>query len=545
MFNPIYKGSRLVKGNPKSHVGIVCLWTKAQKLAEKLNKQDYCVIGQLYSAERGLDIMVRNLLANPQITNLVITGTDFSKSGVVLRDFFEKGFEKGETEVTKKPVWRVKSEHPGYIGLDIPKGALETLRESVNTEQIEDMSNFNPGNLKVPFRKREPQTFEKPEEEINEYTGEDEVYVVRHGKVAGVWLQILDTILKFGKRSSTHYDDEQKEIMDLVSVITGEDPGNFEIPDFMPCDEQKVKEYIPRVTTNFTEEGTTYTYGSRIRSWFGIDQFQETVKKLAREPISRSAVICLWDSRQDTVKGGSPCVNHIWFRIREGRLYMTVTIRSNDMFEAYPENAYGMRALQELMRKKVIEQALGQGKKMNLKLGDMIINSQSAHIYDDCWGRAREIVAQYYGKYIKQPSMQMDPKGNFVIETSNGEIKVKHLSPAGEVMGTYTGKNALELRDRLAREGIISSAAHGIYLGTELQKAEMANKLILNYVQDQPLKGLVEKRSKPLGLPQTKEIRYNTQIPKKDMSMLQNKGLTENIFCYSRLGEDPDKEKKE
>ena len=88
MFNPMYKKSRLLFGNPESRVAIVSLWTKPQKIAEKVSQDKYCLIGQLFSAERGLDFMFRNLMANPQITNLVITGTDFSKSGVVLKDFF-------------------------------------------------------------------------------------------------------------------------------------------------------------------------------------------------------------------------------------------------------------------------------------------------------------------------------------------------------------------------------------------------------------------------------------------------------------------------
>ena len=543
MFNPMYKKSRLLFGNPESRVAIVSLWTKPQKIAEKVSQDKYCLIGQLFSAERGLDFMFRNLMANPQITNLVITGTDFSKSGVVLKDFFDKGFEKGITEATGKPVWRVKSEHPGYIGIDIPKEALEELRESIQIDWMEDISRLNPADLKVPFKRMEARTFEKPEETTTEYVGEDEVYVVRHEKVAGVWLQILDTILKFGKRSGTHYDDEQKEIIDLVSVITGEDPDNFDIPEFMPCDAKKVREYIPRVTTNFIEDGTTYTYGSRIRSWFGIDQFQETVRKLAREPISRSAVICLWDSRQDTIKGGSPCINHLWFRIRENRLYLTVTIRSNDMFEAYPENAYGMRALQEMMRKGVLQEMKTQGKEADIKLGDLVIVSQSAHIYDDCWERAREIVSKYYGKYIKHPSMQYDPRGNFSIEVTNGKIRLTHLSPGGDVIGKFEGRTAQELRDVLAREGVISTAVHGLYMGMELQKAEMANRLVLKYEQGMPLEGLVEKRMKPLGLPQTKEVRYGSEIPEKDRLKLQEKGLTESIFVFSRLGEE-DKEKK-
>ncbi len=488
MFKPMYKASRLVIGNPESNVGIVSLWTKTKKIAEKIDPSKYAVIGNLFSAERGLDLLVRNLLANPGITNIVITGTDFSKSGVVLRDFFEKGFEEGKTEVTGKEVWRVKSEYPGYIGKDIPREALEELRESVNVVWVEDIEGFDFDSLKRPEKKRERRVFEKPEEDVKTYVGEDEVYVVRHEKVVGAWLQILDTILKFGKKTDTHYDDYQKEILNLVSVITDEDPYNLEIPEFLPCDRKHVEEYIPKVTTDFREEGTSYTYGSRMRSWFGTDQVKGAVEKLLREQNSRAVVINLWDSTKDLTIGGSPCINHIWLRIRNGKLYMTVTIRSNDMFEAYPENAFGLRSLQEVIRKEIVKGLEEKGEKSDISLGSLVINSQSAHIYDDCFESARDIVSRYYDRYVKKPSMQLDPRGNFVISAGGGIITAEHTSPSGERLGTYQEHTALAMRDVLVREGVVGTPAHGIYLGTELMKAELAVSHGLEYEQDSPLK---------------------------------------------------------
>jgi len=270
-------------------------------------------------------------------------------------------------------------------------------------------------------------------------------------------------------------------------VITGEDPYNLHIPEFLPCDRKQVEEYIPKVTTDFKEEGTTYTYGSRMRSWFGIDQVEEAVAKLVRERNSRAVVINLWDSRRDLTIGGSPCINHIWLRVREGKLYMTVTIRSNDMFEGYPENAFGLRCLQEVIRKDLINKLKEKGVKEEIKLGDLIINSQSAHIYDDCFETAQKIVEKYYDKYIKKPNQQLDPRGNFVISLENGKIKAEHISPKGDVIGVYYASSALEMRDILIRECVVGTPAHGIYLGTELMKAELALKHGFSYEQDSPL----------------------------------------------------------
>ena len=382
LFQALYKGSRLIYGNPDSNVGIVTLWSKPKELAQKIDNSKFCAMGPLYSAERGLDLLIRNLLANPQISVLLLTGVDFSKSGIVLRDFFEKGFFLGKTDTTEKLCWRIDSQFEGYIDLDIPEEALKLIRESVSLIKVPDLTSFDFSNLNVPEKKREKIIFTKKEEEVKKYVGEYIGYVIRGKTVAEAWLKILDHILKFGNESGTHYDDMQKEIVNLMSVISDEDPNNLNVPDFFPSDKQHVNEYIPRMTKDLPG-GTTkneYTYGSRMRSWFGIDQVKGAVEKLVREPVSRAVVISLWDTVKDLTLGGSPCLNHLWIRINDNKLFMTCIFRSHDMFEGYPENALALRVLQEEIRKEVEQGLKAKGQDIDLKLGNLIILSQSAHI---------------------------------------------------------------------------------------------------------------------------------------------------------------------
>ena len=263
MFQALYKATRLIYGNPESNIGIVTLWSKPKELAQKIDSSKYCVLGPLYSAERGLDLLIRNLLANPQINVLLVTGVDFSKSGIVLRDFFEKGFFMGKTDTTEKPCWRVNSDFEGYIDLDIPENVLNLIRESVILVKVPDLSTFDFGTVIGPEKKREKMVFVKKEEQVKKYTGEYIGYVVRGKTVAEAWLKVLDTILKFGKESGTHYDDMQKEIVNLMSVISDEDPYNLNVPEFFPSDQQHVNEYIPRMTKDLPGGITKkeYTYG--------------------------------------------------------------------------------------------------------------------------------------------------------------------------------------------------------------------------------------------------------------------------------------------
>ncbi len=498
MFEPVVKSSavsssKLISGNPDSHIAIVTLWSKVSWVAEKVDKSKYAVMGQLFSAERGLDPLIRNLLANPQITNIVITGVDFSKSGIVLKDFFEKGFYRGQTELTGKECWRVDSQYPGYIELDISEEALNELRETVNVKWIPKIEEFDPAQLEIPQKKRGKHEFIKKEEAKteNKFVGEDIGYVIKGKTIAEVWLKILDTILKFGKEGDTHYDEPQKEILNLISIITEEDPNNLFIPEFLPFDKKHVMQYIPQITTNAKVPGTAYTYGTRMRSWFGVDQVAGAIEKLAKSPVSRAVVINLWDSTKDLTIGGSPCINHVWLRVREGKLYMTVTIRSNDMFEGYPDNAFGLRCLQDIIRKEVNERLKEKGPEhKEIMLGDLIINSQSAHIYKDCWEKAQTILEKYLDKYIAgqtNVTLNPDPRGNFVIGPYEGNIIVHHLSPTNEVIGTYTGKTAEEVIEKIAKQNIISVTGHALDIGKELAKAEIAMKLGLPYNQDGPL----------------------------------------------------------
>jgi len=491
MFEPYYKGTQLIMGDPDSNTAIVSLWSKKDQIAKKIDSKYYSVIGQLYSAERGVDFIIRNLLANPQITNIVITGNDFSNSGVVLMDFFTKGFEKGRTKITGKPCWRIKSNYEGYIDLDIPEESLNELRDSIIIKLLEDITELPSIEFETPVAVRSKQIYEKQEESTTKYYGEDAVFVVRGKTVASVWLQILDQIVKFGKETSTHYDSRQKEIINLISVVTGEDPNNLHIPEFFPFDRAHFDDYLPKVLTDFKPDDVSYTYGTRMRAHFGVDQIDEALNKLVKELDSRAVVVSLWDSRGDLTKGGSPCWNHLWIRVRDNKLFLTTTIRSNDMFSGYPENALALRCLQEHMRVELINKLKDKGIDLDIKLGDLIVNSQSAHLYDDTWESSKELCRKYMKKYKGNLVDNFDPRGNFVItveDDGKGKyIKVQCVSSDGDTLAVFKGTNTYELIDQINEDSRISFVRHALYLGIELYKAEIAMRHNRPYSQDQPL----------------------------------------------------------
>lgn len=72
-------------------------------------------------------------------------------------------------------------------------------------------------------------------------------------------------------------------------------------------------------------------YGDRVE--YG-SQIEKVLRKFIVDPETRQAIISLWHPLQDNVEGYDdyPCTLNIGFRYRDGRLNMTVTMRSNDIW---------------------------------------------------------------------------------------------------------------------------------------------------------------------------------------------------------------------
>jgi thymidylate synthase len=96
-YKALYKPNQLIYG--LGQTAVITGWTVKQAIAKHLQPQEYAVIGQLYSPTRGINILVRNLLANPHVRYLVVlNATKEDKNagaGECLLDFFRKVLKKG------------------------------------------------------------------------------------------------------------------------------------------------------------------------------------------------------------------------------------------------------------------------------------------------------------------------------------------------------------------------------------------------------------------------------------------------------------------
>ena len=508
-YNPVYKPNQVICG--EGQIVIVSGWTESKSIAKHLNSRDYAAIGQLYSPTRGISFLLRNLLANPHVHALIAvnaTSADTNAGSIkALVDFFNNGFEKGKSDAGRD-CWVVKSDKVGYIDIEIEESALELLRKSIACWEVFSVSNaienvnlvantiagaesFSEGTAMKPWA--EPMTFPVPEIESIVFPGQRYGHRIEGATVAETWVKLLHRIRTTGTLRPTGYDGQWQELIDLMAIVTDEPPDfYFPEPNFLPLDRPFLDNYIPQILEDAEyREGVKYTYGQRMRSWFGNDQIEEVTAKLIGEIDAASAVISLWDAggnwkrrpdgSSDHKHGGSPCLNHVWFRVVDDELSMTATFRSNDMFAAWPSNAMGLRALQQYVRDVI---AYETESRYNLRMGPLITISQSAHIYDDTFENVDTLIQQQYAKIAKVQNFN-DPVGNFLIEIEGDRIQVSRTTPgSGEIVGCYSSKHPLALIRQICADASAIDPEHIGYLGIELEKARLAIVSGTAYVQD-------------------------------------------------------------
>jgi thymidylate synthase len=481
-----HKPNQLIYGNGQT--AVITGWTVKQAITKHLQPSDYAVIGQLYSPTRGINLLIRNLLLNPHVRYLVIlNATKEDKNAGAsqcLLDFFHNGVEESLSDTGRKS-WKILSAIPGYIEIDIDINSLGKLRHSIEVQEAKSITEAV--NLVKKYSQREiiepwgfPLEFPMSTVEPTVLPGSRYGHRIEGKTIAETWVKIIHRIKTTGTIRPTGYDGKWQELIDLIAVITDE-PADFYFPEpnYLPIHRSFLEEYISQILDDSpNREGVKYTYGQRLRSWFGRDQIEQVVNKLVGEIDAASAVMTLWDVK-DHDQGGSPCLNHIWLRIVDNELSLTATLRSNDMFAAWPANAMGLRALQKHIRDEIAKRS-----EYDLKMGPLITLSQSAHIYDDTWSNAEQLIQQQYVAICRNIDYY-DPAGNFLIEIADGQIVVTHTTPgSGEIVGCYYGKNALKLIRAICAASPTIRPDHAAYLGLELQKAADCIKLDKSYIQD-------------------------------------------------------------
>ncbi len=146
--------------------------------------------------------------------------------------------------------------------------------------------------------------------------------------------------------------------------------------------------YYNKRMSQFSDDGKTINsaYGMRMfepKCGSGYSQWDMCIHELKEDPASRRAVIHInqpHDLYKATCPDGSkdvPCTMSLQFMIRDLKLVLHVTMRSNDIVWGLPYDAFSFTCLQECM----LYELVAEGVPVN-DLGSYHHTATSLHVYD-------------------------------------------------------------------------------------------------------------------------------------------------------------------
>jgi thymidylate synthase len=86
-------------------------------------------------------------------------------------------------------------------------------------------------------------------------------------------------------------------------------------------------------------------YGHKIHKFYGFDQWEYVKNLLKADPNSRQAVIHIKNPMDYKTKD-TPCTVCLQFFIREGKLFLTTYMRSNDVWFGFPYDVFNFTCFQ-------------------------------------------------------------------------------------------------------------------------------------------------------------------------------------------------------
>ena len=455
----------------KGSDGLCTAWSDPEMIVEKepLLKKRFALIGHLYS-RKGVEIMLRNLALNPDIRNLYLwasnplSRTAFgSKGWKLLKKVFEGDFSALPESLDREVLGRV---------------IRNVKLHDVSSLKLPELANL-PASPSEPYM--EPYEFKEEENRTDRaFPSEGAGFLARGKGLLDVWPKLISMVMRYGRIKGTEYGNRQKELSAVMWVI--EELEIPEMPDWPDSLKSKTgisgwKDYLNAFLDREVPEGSSYTYGNRLRQFFGVDQVEWMKNKLISARHTRRAVAVTYYPPVDEKSSVPPCLNWMQFLERDGKLDMFAIFRSHDMFKAAIPNAISLIGLISWMSEQT-----------GMEKGKLVITSYSAHIYEEDWDDAKRMSECYENSLPLDfsPERDADPRGNVVISVADRKITAELITDHGKM--EISGKSAKEVAYRIARLGLLSSPLHYADIAMELQKAETAMKLGLGYKQDRPLK---------------------------------------------------------
>ncbi len=495
-FEALYYGDRLRVVNPAGDVGLVTLWTP-ERTAERLladisptlldpEASRVAVVSNLYGD--GMYAMFCNLLWNPQVRHLVAIGEDLGlATAAEIEAFLAEGCE--DTELLGRRLRRIRGTErlfPADPAFDEAR-----LRRTLTFRSFGRFSTPGVGREVLAHLEQLPAVAAEPLPErvrvhIDMAVPENYTYlpsqvgahqVVRR-RPLDCWEELVVRVLRFGRPVTLH-DGPRLELLNAKVVITepGEDPPEALADHGFSLD--RFRDYQRAILDPALPTGVSYSYGNRLRGYFGPDGGEDTLARaialLREDPESRRAYVSLWDTGHDlggwpgTTEGSTPCLTTVWFRRTAEGLSLSATYRSHNLLSAWLQNVYGLMAVQ-----RHVAEALG------MPVGPLTVVSHSlgadprspryatARHFTDRWDRDEDL-----DRTTGRHPLREDPHGYFVVTVDEqaGEIVAEHRLE-GLLLKEYRSSSAVRIEQAVAADMAVSLVSHALWLGRELTTKE-------------------------------------------------------------------------
>lgn len=414
----------------RPHEAVVGLWKDAKALARLY--PEVAVAGPLRT-RRGLDLLVRNLLANPQISVLYVTGKDQTPGGETLQAF-------RDLRMTRRSSW---------VGADIPQASVERLLATLSVEEIPYGSPL-PG--KVFGGRGDPSEIYPPPAPVNQDTAPSGAPGERlEGlSLAALWPRVLRQARCFGVElpSPSGVISEYPNLTSVVPLATALDGWEVRLPGFPEL--AHVRDYYLRLLDGAAPDGVEYTYGSRLG-----EQRLAVQALLDGDPHSRVGFMTTWRLEDSGKSSNRPCLVGVQQRVIDGRLNLTLVFRSHDLFAGWPLNLGGWAMY-----------GCARASALGVLPGFLVCHSVSAHVYQRDWVDADKQVAEI------SRELRWDRRSQWHVgKGSNGQLVVKAFNPDTEqLLRTFEGSSVATLRAEIEASGLVTEIGAAMWLGAELQR---------------------------------------------------------------------------
>lgn len=421
-FVPVVNAGELIMG--QGDQAVCTLWSprdRWRKLMDdsgmEYDPERVAVVGNLYHRS-GVENLIRNLYANPQMRKLFIVGVDLPKNLIS----------------TLKRAWLSE-----YVTVHVmnPDDSDESLPVNCEFKWIDlhcaAIRDHYESRWSLSGKRDAPErTILTPPKFVCDSLQTPVPGGIFYGKnLREVWDRLRFYIQTFG----TQYESRYGNTLEILGMTTVVPESPYE--KGLPFSKEEGDDYVQFLLDFNEKPEVSYDYGPLIGGIMDIEKGQFDTRH------------AYWPVYVPSHRGMKepPCLVSCWFKQREGVLYGCYVFRSQDMFAGYSRNVYGLHRFQELL-----------AKKHGFECGPLITQTHSAHLYE------RDVDLDLVSPIIT------DPAGDCVISVEADHIKVD-ITRDGEIIQRLEGKTALSLERELRH--YVTDVSHALYLGRELYKAEL------------------------------------------------------------------------